>query len=110
MSEVFNIMNVALGVFALIGWLLGVVAWIRRGFTIPMLVHKMAILLEIIGVAVTVAALQLGIRSLPFVAFALLGFPIWAYAGWFLAGCPNGTQSRNESHYDISHLLSGKRK
>ncbi len=58
--------------------------------------------------AVAFAAFSMGVRSIGFTAFAVLGFPAWAYAGWFLMGCP--AEDKKEEGYDISEALSGKKK
>ncbi len=53
-----------------------------------------------VGVAVAFAAFGMGVRSFAFTVFAVLGFPVWAYAGWFLMGCP--AEDGKEKGYDIS--------
>ena len=53
-----------------------------------------------VGVAVAFSAFGMGVRSFAFTVFAVLGFPVWAYAGWFLMGCP--AEDGKEKGYDIS--------
>ena len=83
--------EIIFGVAFFLGWIVGVIAWIRRGFGIPRPVHVTAGVLAFIGFLSAAIAFKIGIRSVGFIVFALLGFPAWAYAGWFLAGCPDQT-------------------
>ena len=102
MEKISSPANIVLGIACLIGWIAGVIAWVRRGFGTPRSVHVTAISALI--------AFMTGIRSTGFTVFALLGFPAWAYAGWFFMGCPDGTGRANPNRYDISGVLKDKRK
>jgi len=96
--------EIILGTLCLIGWIAGVIAWVRRGFGVPRVVHVTARILVLVGVGVTAALLASGIRSLSFSVFMILGFPAWAYVGWFICGCPTEEQKKPEG-YDISQAL-----
>ena len=96
------------GTLCFIGWIAGVTAWVRRGFGVPRVVHVTARILIFVGVALTAALLASGIRSVSFSVFMVLGFPTWAYVGWFICGCP-AEHKKEQTGYDISEAL-GKNK
>ena len=97
------------GTLCFIGWIIGITAWVRRGFEIPRAVHITSAALFLVGVLSVLIALHAGYRSTGFTVFAILGFPIWAYVGWFLVGCPPKEEKKKEG-YDITHALSRDQK
>ncbi len=101
--------EIILGTLCLIGLIAGVIAWVRRGFAVPRVVHVTARILVLVGVGVTAALLASGIRSLSFSVFMILGFPAWAYVGWFICGCPPEDQKRKDG-YDIAQALTHDKK
>lgn len=108
MNWIFHGFNIVWGLLCVISWIAGVVAWVRRGFGVPRAVHVTALVLLLIGVVTTAGLFIAGIRSIGFSVFALFGFPIWAYVGWFLCGCP--PEEPKEEGYDISRALSEDKK
>lgn len=100
----------AFGVLCAIGWLAGVIAWARRGFGIPKPVHATAGALIVVGIISAAVAYGAGIRSLWFTVCAVVGFPAWAYAGWFFMGCPGPDRKQVMDAYDISAALTEKTK
>jgi len=109
MNWIVRGLDVAWGLLCIIGWVVGVLAWARRGFGIPRAVHIAAVVLFVIGVLAAILAASIGIRSLGFTAFALVGFPLWAYLGWLFFGCPPARQHR-QGGYDISQALTRGKK
>ena len=104
MNWIFHSLDIVWGILCLIGWITGVIAWVRRGFGVPRVVHVTARILMLAGIAVVAALLASGIRSISFSVFMVLGFPAWAYVGWFICGCPAEDQKKHEG-YDISEAL-----
>ena len=103
MNWILHTGEIIWGTLCFIGWIAGVIAWVRRGFGVPCVVVTARILV-LVGVGVATALLASGIRSLSFSVFMILGFPAWAYVGWFICGCP--TEDKNKSvGYDISQAL-----
>ena len=84
------------GVLCVIGWIAGTIAWAQRGFAIPKVVHLGALALLVLGVVLTAGWWHMGILTKGFGAFALLGFPAWAYVGWFFFGCPIDDEKKEE--------------
>ena len=97
------------GTLCLIGWIAGVTAWVRRGFGVPHVVHVTARILVLVGIAVTMALLASGARFVSFSVFMILGFPAWAYVGWFICGCSAEDRKKPEG-YDISEALGKSEK
>ena len=102
--------EIVFDVLCAVGWLVGVIAWVRRGFGILKVVHLAAGALVVVGAVVVASVFNAGNTSIGFAVFALFGFPACAYAGWFLMGCPNEDKPAPSSGYDISHLQDHERK
>ena len=109
MNWIVHSLDIVWGVLCVIGWIVGVAAWVRRGFGTPLAVLVTAFILFLIGLAATFIALHMGISSLGFTAFAVIGFPVWSYVGWFFLGCPPKDEKKKEE-YDISQALSQNKK
>lgn len=110
METIGKIAEILFGVLCAVGWIAGIVAWVRRGFGVPRVVHLTAAVSVVAGAISAAIAFKFGIRSVGFTAFALLGFPAWAYAGWFLLGCPGEDRQNQSQGYDLSGVLEQDRK
>jgi len=110
METIGKIAEILFGVLCAVGWIAGVIAWVRRGLDIPRVVHATAVVSIVVGAISVAIAFKFGIRSVAFTAFALLGFPAWAYAGWFLLGCPGEDEQNQHNGYDLSGVLEQDKK
>lgn len=108
MNWIFHSMGIVWGALCVIGWMIGVTAWVRRGMNVPRAVHVTSAILFLVGLVSILLAHLMGFHSLGYTVFAVVGFPAWAYVGWFFLGCPP-TEKKNEG-YDITQALSKDKK
>jgi CHASE2 domain-containing sensor protein len=109
MNIVLKILEAAWAILCLIGIIAGIIAWQRRGFSIPRAIHIAAAALLAIGATAAVISRVMGIWSLGLTTLLCLGFPASAYVGWIVAGCPE-PESRRRREYDIHEAFTGRNK
>ena len=109
MKILMHILEVAWQILVVAGVIAGVIAWSRRGFRVPVQIHRLALGLFIVGTLVAVGSYVTHVRSLSFTALVMLGLPISAYAGWVIAGCPPN-EPENGRRMDLSRVGEHRRK